>query len=662
MNKPALPSAIFASSLALSASALAQQTIPDFVANNANASSPAYTSTPPGQWAYPAAVDPYSDDPNMRFRRGLPSYEAPLTTIATFNSIGIYWAPAGATIDKRARVQFRKQGDSSWRDGLPLWFDPRNREYRGSLVELADGANYEISLSLADEPGTTASTTQSTWSNAVPVGQTITLPVTSAATYTVNVSGTPTAYTLYTAPEGQSSTIDMGEADQHLPKEYSCVRISASYVIVRGLTLKNCQRQGIEILSSAHDVIIEKNDISGFGSAPTRTEAPASPGYVPTNKIVPGTEYEAGIYCENTPVAPASRPQRVIIQRNTIHDPRYGSVHWTYGHPNSAQAIMLSHCGSNHVARYNTIYSTPGHFFNDGIGGLSNFTFEGFPNADSDIYGNDISGTYDDAIESEGANRNVRIWGNYLHHTYIGIALATTSQGPVYAFRNVLTDTVGMGSPNMENQDDGDHGVFFKVGSDQPVVNGGRAYLFHNSNLQPAPIGALQYGLGAAGFINKAGGDTCNIVLRNNLMTTSKNWRSAIRLNSVCGANDFDYDAYDGTIDYNGAAMLESNGKQGSSSKRVVLAAGTAALPVYSSTVYNDVTTATYTTGRVFLSTPGAEHGNFQLSPSSLGYGTGAYLPNFNVPAPNGTDTGIDAGAHQRNMPKFQYGVNAYSN
>lgn len=33
-------------------------------------------------------------------------------------------------------MQFRRQGESASRDGLDLWFDPRNNEYRGSLVEL----------------------------------------------------------------------------------------------------------------------------------------------------------------------------------------------------------------------------------------------------------------------------------------------------------------------------------------------------------------------------------------------------------------------------------------------------------------------------------------------------------------------------------------------
>lgn len=649
--------------LALSSAALAQQ-IPDFTADNSKAGSPAYPQT---------GTDTYSDDTQMRFRNGYSSFDAPLTAIATFESIGIYWAPPRPREERpddikglRTRVQYRKQGEQGWSSGLPLWFDPRNKEYRGSLVGLAAGTSYEISLSLIDNDGvptgTTASITQSTWTETanLPVSKTITLPANGSATYNVNVSGTQDGYVLYTAPADQT-TIDMGAPDGHLAREFSCVRINASYVIVRGLTLKNCQRQGIEILAPSHDVIIEKNDISGFGSAPSGTEAPASAGDKPTNKIVYGTEYEAGIYCQNVRTGIADRVRRVVIQRNKIHDPRYGSISWVYAHPNSAQGITFNHCGGNHVIRYNDIYATPGHYFNDGIGGLSNFTFEGFPGADSDIHGNDISGVYDDAIESEGGNRNVRIWGNYLHHVYSGIALATTSQGPVYAFRNVMTDTVGMGNPNAEAQDDATHGTMFKLGSDQPAVSGGRIYLFHNSSLQPPLSAGLKYGPGVAGFaahFSASTAATCNIVSRNNLMAISKYWQSAVSLNTKCGGNDLQYDAYYGKFSIDDIEVIELKGTQGHpSNKPVLLTQDAKPLPLLSLYTYDDYKTATYTTGKVYLSPRPDKLGEFDLKPASLGYGTGVYLPNF-----NDLNSGVDAGAHQTGKPKFEYGSAAYLN
>lgn len=663
-------SLIWLHALALSSPALAQQ-IPDFTANNANARDPGYVSTP----------DAYSDDSNLRFRKGLPSYQAELTTVPTFQSIGIYWAPPGANVDRRSRVKYRKHGEQQWKNGLPLAFDPRNKEYRGSLVMLDAGTSYDIELSLADQPDMSAATTQATWGEQFPVGRTITLAPgvqklpgeTTSRTYAVDQSGTPDAYVRYvSAPfdtdPSQRSTIDMGAADAHLTYGKSCVVVTASYVIISKLQLKNCQRQGITIYAPSHDVIIEDNDISGFGSAPVTTESPPTAGDVPTNKIVPGTYLEAGIYCENSKSATDQRVQRVVVQRNRIHDPRYGSIHWGHGHPNSAQAVTFSHCGSNHVIRYNTISATPGHYFGDGIGGLDNFTFEGFPNADSDIHGNDISGVYDDAIESEGANRNVRIWGNYLHHVFTGVGLATVSEGPLYAFRNILGDTVGMTNPNGANQDNEGHGVFFKLGSRDPIVNGGRAYFFHNTNLQPPPLAGMQYGLGSNEFLGMNGGDTCNIVSRNNLMATSNIGYSAVRVNEVCGKNDIDYDAYRGGISFNGTTTTSEphpapgSGKANANAKAIVFSAGSQVWPTLAVIEYNDYPDAQYKTGKVFLTTQAPTNaGNYQLQAGSLGYGSGVYLPNLNEPA-DGTlnDTGIDAGAHQRNTPPMEFGVDAY--
>ena len=74
------------------------------------------------------------------------------------------------------------------------------------------------------------------------------------------------------------------------------------------------------------------------------------------------------------------------------------------------------------MIRYNEIPSRNGNYYMDGIGGGDNFSTAGFPWADSDIYGNRVSEVYDDGIEAEGANRNVRIWGNHFDRVYVAIA------------------------------------------------------------------------------------------------------------------------------------------------------------------------------------------------------------------------------------------------
>ena len=58
------------------------------------------------------------------------------TFVATFHSIGIYWSPSGGSASNACNVRYRAADNFSWREGLPLWFDSRNAEYRGSLVHL----------------------------------------------------------------------------------------------------------------------------------------------------------------------------------------------------------------------------------------------------------------------------------------------------------------------------------------------------------------------------------------------------------------------------------------------------------------------------------------------------------------------------------------------
>lgn len=91
----------------------------------------------------------------------------------------------------------------------------------------------------------------------------------------------------------------------------------------------------------------------------------------------------------------------------------------------------------NHVIRYNTVSSDDDHQYNDVFGAGHNFSTRGFPNRDSDIYGNLLSHCWDDAIESEGANCNVRIWGNCMTEVLVGAACASRSVGPLYVWRNI---------------------------------------------------------------------------------------------------------------------------------------------------------------------------------------------------------------------------------
>lgn len=426
-----------------------------------------------------------------------PIRSSPPRAVATFSSIGVYWAPAGNPGSAGCTLQYRRQGDSVWRDALAMWFDGRNNECRGSIVQLAPATTYELQLGL---PGQTPSVSLAarTWDEQYPVGQTVTVgPGARSTPLVITQGGSANGYLVY---DGAGATIDVANAYANN------VTIAAPYVIVRNFVLRGAQKDAVALLAGAHDVLIETNDIGGWGSYRTTL----------ANGLQAGNDYEAGIRCESV-----STLERVVIQRNRIHDPRYGANSWSFGHPAGPQGITFNYCGGNNVIRYNEITGAEGHYYNDGIGGSDNFSSSGFPNYDSDIYGNIVMHTWDDAIEAEGGNRNVRIWGNYLDQTTTGVATTATSIGPIYIFRNVYNRSRQLSevAPDLDDRNN-----FAKSGSTSKYGDG-RRYVFHNTLLQADNPGG-SYPLGAGGGLNSAGSTQpmTNTVSRNNILHIWKSW------------------------------------------------------------------------------------------------------------------------------------------
>jgi len=423
----------------------------------------------------------------------LPAAAAP-TSVSTFHSIGLYWSPEGGSESNAARVEFRESKASAWRQGLDLWFDARNGEYRGSLVELEPGSSYEIRLILAS--GAKEVLTAKTWSEKFRVKRIVEVP-TGTKRLVINAADSgdeKEGYVVFTAPPGRN-VVEGNDTDD------SCVlvRQGAHHVIIRGLQLRNCKRYGVLIHrqsepvleAQTHDIVIEDNEITGWG------------GFENLKPDSGLADSDGAIHCNYyRETDDARRPDRIVVQRNRIHDPRHGANPWQSAkhgrmHPYGPLGVMFDRCGRNHVIRYNDIHSKNGNHYKDGIAGADNFSDAGFPWADSDIYGNRISHVYDDGIEAEGGNRNVRIWANSFDRVFVAIANAATTTGPLYVWRNVSQRTY-------------DRGPFIKAGSRHPTANGGRAYYFHNTAKD------------ASAGIARSGGRAYNFVARNNLWLKSR--------------------------------------------------------------------------------------------------------------------------------------------
>ena len=526
----------------------------------------------------------------------VPSAKPDPSAVSTFHCIGVYWSPQDGSSDNVCQVHYRSHGSTGWKEALPLWYDDRGvggypEGYRGSIVNLDPGTVYEIKLELLNT-GTKEELIAETWSEDFPIAKTVYLPAgTTNQALEITESGSPDGYILYTHPEGESSTINVNN------QEDSCIYVSASYIIIRGLTLREASVHGIRILNNVHDVVIEECDISGWGRLQEGEW---------------GHDNDSAVYSNSPNI------ERIIVQRNKLHHPRPDTNSWkepartvprNTHHPLGPQAITFTpknERSGHYVIRYNEIYSDEDHYFKDSMGDSHNYSYHGFPIRDTDIYGNYVANCWDDGIQAEGANCNVRIWGNYITRTAEKIATQSVSVGPLYIWRNVFG--ISRVGPN-----DNYGWRAFKSG-DVEGWGGGKTYIFHNTILQPPPPDH-----GSSDGVSAHDAILTNTCTRNNIFHIPSNGDS-IHSGGSSSANDFDYDLYNGYINaYPGA---ERNGIYG--------------VPIYDR--HNGV-------------------GEFALDSSSPGYDAGVVIPNFND---NYNGAAPDIGAHEADTPPMEFGVDAY--
>ncbi len=125
--------------------------------------------------------------------------------------------------------------------------------------------------------------------------------------------------------DGTGCTIDTGNKDD------IGIAVRASYVILRGFTIKNVREHGIRLFD-AHHIVIEDCDISKWGSE---------------SEMGWGKNYQACVFSNNKDL----------------------------------RAVVI---------RHNECWSDEDHYFNDGMGAGYNGGYRGFPGADSDIFNNTI--------------------------------------------------------------------------------------------------------------------------------------------------------------------------------------------------------------------------------------------------------------------------------
>jgi len=465
--------------------------------------------------------------------------------VPTFECVGLSWRTREGSSHNPCRVRYRAKGEDAWREAMDLWFDPnpyeakrdsyhfgdddrRSYEYRGSIVHLRPDTAYEVELALA-RSGTKRTLTFRTWSEQLQVKAEREVSR-DGDTFEITEGGSAEdGYVVYTLPKGTVRT----SANRDEPN----VRVKAPYVILRGLRLVG-GKHGIE-LGDVHHVVVEDCDISGWG----RTAGPE--GY--------GENLNAAVYSKSVKL------EHIVVQRCALHHPASNSNSWMQErvrsdggktfHPMGPQGIAFRGGRGRYVIRHNHIHSDKEHMFNDGMGETRNFSFRGFPNRDSDIYGNRVSHCWDDALEIEGANINVRVWGNAVDRTYVALAAATTSQGPLYLWRNVAWRGWKGGGDDAESYK---AGPLLKLGNENVRWVRGKIYVLHNTIHQPParPGHKTTCGMRAGLICTGRTKRQWQITSRNNILHLRTDNGRAIYEPFKHPTNDFDHDMTNGQFHF----------------------------------------------------------------------------------------------------------------
>ena len=410
--------------------------------------------------------------------------------VPTFECMSLYWDVPDGSPSNRCTVRYRKLGSDLWRPAQPLWFDREAKQYRGSVVNLDNATTYEFELALSNKASSTtrAMISAATWDNDFPIASTETLaPGVKSETLKITKGGSPAGYRLVVAsPSG--TTIDVDNQFE------TCVSIEADYVIVRGLKCVGAKKDGMTV-SDRHHVVIEDCEISNWGGPDPHAGKKFNWGG--TEIDIPatlGNHMDAAIRIVGT------RAQNIVIQGNRLHHARYTANNWTQPspyfsnqrrrstHPQGPNAVVFDSINmGNHVIRWNDVgHDSPNfdHMFNDALL-ASEPKGNGF-SCDSDIYGNRISDCWDDGIEAERGDRNVRVWSNHFSRVVKCVSTGYIWAGPLYVYRNVAADLLHpneMPAHNGGRSPFGSHPPCFIPPPQEDPKEGrdGIVYVYHNT-------------------------------------------------------------------------------------------------------------------------------------------------------------------------------------
>jgi len=356
---------------------------------------------------------------------------------ATFEHLGVVWTISGDDdLDSSMALEFRRQGETTWKPGAPAMRAHPNLIVNGALLGLntwgasalflVPGQSYELRLTLTDPDGGGETRTvvrstrvpppavytgtdqyvvpgtgggdgsladpfhglQAAADNAQP-GDVFHIAAGVHSPFQMLVSGTSAQPIVFSGPADGTAVVDGAGTDRGIVTLGEWNQTIA-HVVIEGLILED-GHWGIDAQHSS-DIVIRRNLIRDvdFGVYNRRGDG------LEGNQTV----------CDN------------VIE---------GRVAWPGAGIPSERGIDLR--GFGNVVCHNRVRN-----FGDCVS-LQPMTGESFGN---DVYGNDASYCVDDGIEIDYNQANVRVWRNRVMNARMGVSVQPIRGGPAYIFRNEL--------------------------------------------------------------------------------------------------------------------------------------------------------------------------------------------------------------------------------
>ncbi len=414
--------------------------------------------------------------------------------------LGMRWLISGDDNgNAQVRVWYRQEGDTDWKEGLPLFrVDPEGIAYErkvphmfaGSLFDLEPGTAYEVKLMLSDPDGGGATSLLRMSTRPVPHAppDAQVRPV-EAARLQQAVNEASPGQVLLVSPGTFQGTLDLGGrkgtaerpiviraqrpgtviVDAQGARDVVDARES-EHVYLEGLMLRGAQYNGV-VADGAVGLVVRRCTIEGVKQ-----------GIRNTDRNRPGKDF--------------------YIADNVI----LGPYRWPTVGIKSEEGIQV--CGSGHVVCFNRVRG-----WSDGISILDQLGHD-YPATAIDFYNNDISESTDDAIEMDNGEHNVRAFRNRITDCHQGITNQPIYGGPCYIFRNVFYNLPG--TPfKLHNRTSG-------------IV------ALHNTQVRS--------GRAPGAFLHNSSAPVRNVYFRNNLFL-GKGDRAIQSWSNFTGA-DLDYDGY----------------------------------------------------------------------------------------------------------------------